>query len=172
MRFLRYFCCLTIMCVISFTGCGIKHNENLPHNPIRLQAKVDAESDARRDVNLLAYFGVGMSAPFAAWMCGLTGLRIFDLTIGGYEGAYFPYINASMGAGTVLSMLIGYYIRPPNPPPERLIGKSPEYVTFYADAYRAKMRWYRARLVAAGSALSCAILTVAEIYFYISEVED
>ena len=32
------------------------------------------------------------------------------------------------------------YIRPPNPPPERLIGKSPEYVKFYADAYRAKMR--------------------------------
>ena len=160
------------MCVIAFTGCGLKHNENIPSDSIHLQAKADAESDAKQDVNLLAYFGVGASAPFAAWMCGLTGLRIFDLAIGGYEGAYFPYIEATMGAGAVMSVLIGYYIRPPNPPPERLIGKSSEYVKSYADAYRAKMRWYRTRSVAAGSALSCAILTVAGIYFYISEVGD
>ena len=156
---------MSIVWVILLTGCGVKHNENMPHNPIRLQAKADAESDARRDVNLLAYFGVGASAPFAAWMCGLAGLRIFDLAIGGYEGAYFPYIEATMGVGAVMSVLIGYYIRPPNPPPERLIGKSPEYVTFYADAYREKMRSYRMRSVAVGSASSCVILTCVGFSF-------
>ena len=149
------------------TGCASKHHENIPHDPIHLQAKGDAESDASHDVNLLAYFGAGMSAPFAAAMCGMTSLCLYDLYIG-YEGDYFPCIGASIGAGGVLGMLIGHYIRPPNPPPERLIGKSPEYVKFYADAYSAKMRSYRVRSVATGVTCGSVILTGVAVAFYLS----
>ncbi|RKU19975.1 hypothetical protein C6503_06830 [Candidatus Poribacteria bacterium] len=132
--------------------------ENIPHDSILLQAKADAESDASRDANLLAHFGAGMSAPFAAATCGVTGVCLYDMAIG-YEENYFPYIGASVGAAVVFSTLIAYYIRPPNPPPERLIGKSPEYVKFYADAYRSKTRSSRMLSVAAGSAFGAAILT-------------
>ena len=143
-----------------------KRNENLPHNPIRLQAKADAESDARHDVNLPAYFGAGMSAPFAAAMCGMTSFCLLELSTG-YERDYRSCTGASVGAGAIFSMLIGYYTRPANPPPERLIGKSPEYVKFYAEAYRSKMRSYRIQSVAAGSAAGTVILSVTAAYFFL-----
>ena len=158
MKFLLYFCCLSIVCIIAFTGCGLKHHENMPHDSIRLQAKADAESDAKRDVDVLAYFGRGMSATFAAAMCGLMTGFIADLTLGYGQDDLF-YMTASMSAAGAFSLLIRYYIRPPNPPPERLIGKSPEYVKFYADAYRAKMRSYQIKSVAAGSIFGCMTLT-------------
>ena len=155
MKFLLYFCCILIVWVIAFAGCGLKHNENMPDNPIHLQAKADAESDAKHDVNLLVYFGAGMSAPFAAGMCGLMTGCIADLNLG-YRQGNPSYVIASIA---VFSLLIRYYIRPPNPPPERLIGKSAEYVNFYVDAYRAKMRSYQIKSVAAGSIFGCLTLT-------------
>ena len=148
-----------------------KEYENIPHSSIPLQAKADAESDASRDVSLLAHFGAGMSAPFAAAACGVTGLCLYDMAIG-YEENYFSCVGASVGAAVVFSTLIAYYIRPPNPPPERLIGKSPEYVTFYADAYRAKMRSYRMLSVAAGSVFGAAILTGVGVSFYLYSSGD
>ena len=157
MKFLLYFCCVLIVWVIAFAGCGLKHYENIPHDSVHLQAKADAELDAKRDVDMLAYFGVGMSATFAAGMCGVMTGFIADLTFGyGQDGLF--YMTASMGAVGTLSLLIPYYIRPPNPPPERLIGKSPEYVKFYADAYRLKMRSYQIKSVAAGSIFGCMTL--------------
>ena len=77
-RFLLYFCCLSIV----LTGCGSKRYENTPQDSIYLQAKIDAESDAKHDVNLLAYFGAGVSAPLAAGMCALMTGCIADLHFG------------------------------------------------------------------------------------------
>ena len=148
-----------------------KKHGNIPHGSIPLQAKADAESDASRDLNLLAHFGAGMSAPFAAATCGVTGLCLYDMAIG-YEGNYFPCVGASVGAAVVFSALIAYYIRPPNPPPERLIGKSPEYVKFYADAYRSKMRSDRMLSVAAGSVFGAAILTGVGVSSYLYSSGD
>ena len=47
---------------------------------IRLQAKAAAAADAKRDVEVLASFGAGMSATFAAGMCGLMTGFIADAT--------------------------------------------------------------------------------------------
>ena len=151
-------CCLSIVWSIGFAGCGSKHYKTMLHDSIHLQAKADAESDAKRDVDVLAYFGSGMSAIFAAGMCGLMTGFIADLTLGYGQDDLF-YITASMSAAGALSLLIPYYMRPPNPPPERLIGKSSEYVKFYADAYQAKMRSYQIKSVAAGSVFGCMTLT-------------
>ncbi|MXZ01778.1 hypothetical protein F4Y93_14470 [Candidatus Poribacteria bacterium] len=79
---------------------------------------------------------------------------------------------ASMSALGTLSLLVPYYIRPPNPPPERLIGKSPEYVTFYADAYRAKMGSYQIKSVAAGSIFGCMTLTGGFFIIWVQIVGD
>ena len=51
--------------------------------------------------------------------------------------------------------------------PERLIGKSPEYVIFYVDAYRAKMRSYQIKSVAAGSIFGCLTLTGGAFIIYV-----
>ena len=167
MRFLLYSCCLSIV----LTGCGSKGYENAPHDSLHLQAKVDAESDAKNDVNLPAYFAAGMSAPFAAGMCALTTGCIADLHFG-HSQPEPSYIIAATSAATVFSLLTRYYMRlhPPNPPPERLIGKSPEYVKFYADAYRAKMRSYQIKSGAAGSVFGCLTLTGGTIIIFLGVV--
>ena len=171
MRFSLYFSCLSIVCIIALTGCGSKRYENIPQDPLHLQAKVDAEADAKHDVNLLAYFGAGMSAPLAAGMCALTTGCIADLHFG-HEQPEPSYIIAAMSAATIFGLLTRYYIglHPPNPPPERLIGKSPEYVKFYADAYRAKMRSYQIKSGAAGSVFGCLSLTGGTIIIYLGVV--
>ena len=162
MKFVLYFCCISIVWGVAFVGCGMKHNENMLSDSIRFQAKTDAESDAKQEVDLLAYFGTGVSAPLAVGTCclmaGCIGMLIVDENVD-----FFPSISASVVSAAILSIGITDHSPPPNPPPERLIGKSPEYVKFYANAYREKMRSYRMRAVTAGSIVGCAAMTAATV---------
>ena len=161
MKFLRCLGCLLSVWIIVLTSCGAKYSAQMPlaeQDSIRLQAKAAAAVDAKRDVEVLASFGAGMGATFAASMCGLMTGFIADATLGQGQDALF-YGTAAMSAAGTFSLLIRYHIRPPNPPPERLIGKSAEYVKFYADAYQARMRSSQMKSVAAGSIFGCMTLT-------------
>ena len=161
MKFLRCLGCLSSVWILALTGCGAKHYAQLPlaaQDSIRLQAKAAAAADTKRDVEVLASFGAGMSATFAAGMCGLMTGFIADATLGQGQDDLF-YLTASMSAAGAFGLLLRYYLRPPNPPPKRLIGKSPEYVKFYADAYQARMRSSQMKSVAAGSIFGCMTLT-------------
>ena len=171
-KFLRCLCCLSSVWILVLTGCGAKHYAQLPlaeQDSIRLQAKAAATTDAKRDVEALTSFGAGMSATFAAGMCGLMTGFIADATLGQGQDAPF-YLTAAMSAAGAFSLLFRYHIRPPNPPPERLIGKSPEYVKFYGDAYQARMRSSQMKSVAAGSIFGCLTLT-AGIAIIASHIE-
>ncbi len=84
---------------------------------VALEAKADAEYDAEDDVNA------------ALW-----------LSAGGVLG-----VAGTCLLGTVA--VAGAYLYQPVPPVDRLLGKSAEYVNFYTDAYKARMR--RLQLVAA-----------------------
>ena len=161
MKFLRCLWCLSSVWIIALTGCSAKHYAQMPlaeQDSIRLQAKAAAAADAKRDVEVLASFGAGMSATFAASMCGLMTGFIADATFAQGQDDLF-YLTASMSAAGAFSLLFRYHIRPPNPPPERLIGKSAEYVKFYTDAYQARIRSSQMKLVAAGSIFGCMTLT-------------
>jgi hypothetical protein len=52
-------------------------------------------------------------------------------------------------AGALIPFILMIYAYEQNPPPQRLIGKSPEYVNFYTDAYRTKARSIRTKSAAA-----------------------
>ena len=161
MKFLRCLGCLLSVWIIVLTSCGAKHSAQMPfaeQDSIRLQAKTAAAVDAKRDVEVLASFGAGMGATFAAGMCGLMTGFIADATLGQGQDALF-YGTAAMSAAGAFSLLLRYHIRPSNPPPERLIGKSAEYVKSYADAYQARMRSSQMKSVAAGSIFGCMTLT-------------
>ena len=161
MKCLRCLGCLSIVWSLALTGCGAKHSAQIPlavQHPLHLQAKATAESDAKRDVEVLTSFGTGMGATFAAAMCGLMTGFIADLTLGDGEDELF-YLTAAVSAAGVFTLLLRYHIRPPYPPPERLIGKSPEYVAFYADAYRERIRSYQMKSVVAGALFGCITLT-------------
>ena len=103
---------------------------------VPLTVKAAAEQDATDDVNRLLWFGVGMGTV----AIGLVGMG---------AGCYMNFIIRPEGNDlpcAILGMLIGgsmpfigiYNDFPANPPPERFLGKSPEYVEFYTDAYRKK----------------------------------
>ncbi len=84
---------------------------------VALKAKADAEYDAEDDVNTTLWLAAG----------GVLG------TVG------------SCLLGTIA--IGGAYVYQPVPSAERLLGKSAEYVNFYTDAYKARIR--RLQLVAA-----------------------
>jgi hypothetical protein len=86
-------------------------------NTVALDAKTDAEYDAEDDVNTTLW-----------------------LAAGGVLGIAGTCLLGSLAVG-------GAYVYQPVPPAERLLGKSAEYVSFYTDAYKARMR--RLQLVAA-----------------------
>ena len=163
MKFALYFCCISIVCGTAFAGCGSKYNQNMPQNFIPLQAKAEAESDASRDFNALAYFGAGMSVPLATGTCCLMAAGTGIVLINDENVAFLPAISVPVILAAILSLDITDHSPPPNPPPERLIGKSPEYIKFYADTYHSKMRSYRKRSVAAGSIVGCTAMTAVAI---------
>ena len=94
LKFLRCLWCLSSVWIIALTGCSTKHYAQLPlaeQDSIRLQAKAAAAADAKRDVEVLASFGAGMSATFAAGMCGLKTGFIADATLGqGQDDLFLP----------------------------------------------------------------------------------
>jgi hypothetical protein len=91
-RYLKFLRCLSSVWIIALTGCGAKHYAQMPlaeQDSIRLQAKAAAAADAKRDVEVLASFGAGMGATFAAAMCGLMTGFIADATLGQGQDALF-----------------------------------------------------------------------------------
>jgi hypothetical protein len=83
LKFLRCLGCLSSVRILALTGCGAKHYAQLPlaaQNSIHLQAKA-AAADAKRDVEVLASFGAGMSATFAAGMCGVIIFLLSTLSV-------------------------------------------------------------------------------------------
>ena len=100
--------------------------------PVDVLAKASAERDAAADVNQFLWGG------------GTFGLA----AVGGC-------LLGSIG-------LLGAFLYEPSPPASRLLGKSPEYILFYADAYKAKGRDLQAR----ASALGCLGGSVVAIFLW------
>lgn len=120
---------------------------------VRLAAIAAAELDASSDINKLACVGIGAGAALVGGWCG--ALFVGDSYVSPSWPEVVTIIGGLAGGTGILSALIGSYIYLPNPPPEKLIGKSPEYVMFYADAYRAKTQSLRVASVFTGTAIGC-----------------
>ncbi|MDE0465743.1 MAG: hypothetical protein OYL97_01700 [Candidatus Poribacteria bacterium] len=60
-------------------------------------------------------------------------------------------ICIGLTAGVALPFIISAN-QPPIVPAEMLLGKSPEYVKSYSDAYKAKIQSLRVKWIAAGTA--------------------
>lgn len=126
---------------------------------VMLEAKAAAEKDAKHDVNKLAWFTTGLVRGTLIGFGGAIGGCIIGAAIDPPDEAGFLYFSVSDGQmlGTLVGLVGGasiplfrahrYKI---NLPPERFIGKSPEYIDHYTDAYRKKARSIRKRTTAAG----------------------
>ena len=113
-------------------------------------AKRDAELDASRDTNKIAWFLRGMVP-----VCLVAAITVAsDQTGVGYGEAsrhFAPnYFSPIVGMAVAL-------IYSPSPPTERFIGKSPEYISAYTDTYKSKARWLQAQWAAGGAATGCGV---------------
>ena len=100
-------------------------------NSVEVQAKIDAERDATTDVNRLLWVGVGGIVVCSIVCCALGDT--FATALSGGSSASSP---AGIDFFDPTSVAI-------SPHPERLIGKSPEYIDVYTDAYKKKVRQLR-----------------------------
>ena len=125
-------------------------------NPLHLKAaESDAKKDADKDMRKSTPFITGMGSAFASGTCLAMTFRAL------------PSIGSDVG-GTALTiagclpivLALERYDTPPHPPVERLIGKHPEYVRAYVDAYREKMRFRQLIAGLAGAAVGCGLITV------------
>ena len=138
-------------------------------NAIRFEAKVAAERDASNDINKLSWFGAGVGTLAAGCLGATVGMFVFNFIAPPPEPRldFMPLLDISGGAvvvgcvgfaaGLILPIRAIYKYQSP-PPPERFIGKSPEYVEFYTDAYMAKSRSLRTKWAAIGAASPILLL--------------
>ena len=121
---------------------------------VALEAKAAAEQDASGNTNKLLWSGAG------------AGIGCLGGAIGGFTGCligqkidpsgglgFAPLLDfgdgegAGCSIGAAVGVLIPYFILArsyqTDPPPERLLGKSPEYIEFYTHVYRKKTRSLR-----------------------------
>jgi hypothetical protein len=65
------------------------------------------------------------------------------------------------------------YVYQPSPPALRLLGKSPEYIAFYTDAYRAKAKSIQTSRAWAGCiALSIAYIAYIVVFIFREGIGD
>ena len=105
--------------------------------PVELQAKIDAESDANKDVNKLIWFGAG---------CILSGLILIPL-----PGKNTSCFLLPLG-------ITGSYFYRPSPPHERFIGKPPVYVDTYTSTYKSERGNIQASMSAIGCVTGCGLI--------------
>ncbi len=103
-------------------------------------AKTSAERDAEADTKRLI------------WVGGNFGLSV----VGGC-------LLGSVG-------LLGAYIYEPSPPASRMMGKSPEYIMFYTDAYKAKAQNLQMKYATIGC-ISGSLVAGGLTFFYLYNLE-
>ena len=138
-------------------------------NAIRLEAKVAAERDASSGINRPLWFGAGAGIAIVGGSIGACiGAAVGSIiNPGTYSDDSFypsyalsraqctgPFIGLAIGG---LAPLIGIYTYQGNPHPERLVGKSPEYVESYTDTYKATTRSIRTKWAAAGGLIGVGV---------------
>ena len=140
----RYHLLVCFMVITIFTiqdtALAQRNNRNIANRIAAngpLKARINAQFDAQADTNQLAW---GASS----FMLGTVGACLLG----------------SVG-------VIGAYAYQPVPPPERFIGKSPQYVQSYTRAYKAKVRRLQIKSAAIGCIGGTIINgTLLRIYYF------
>lgn len=123
------------------------------------EAKAAAERDASKDTNEPLWLCIGAGGfPLIFSSCFL-GSVILNPSEYHYTDDIWVYacVVLPLSAFYIGGVSWGIFAERP-PPPERLIGKSPEYVASYLHAYKRKMRTLRGLSTVAGGGAVCLSL--------------
>ncbi len=123
---------------------------------VEVQAKMAAKRDAETDTNKWLWTGVGFVPCFSV----VLGVMIGSLGPQSWSGSGYS-VSDQQGCGMLLGATVGCFIPliainayRPGPHPERLLGKSPEYIDLYTDAYKTRIRLLRRGWAAGGVAIT------------------
>ena len=130
-------------------------------NPVQAQAEADADSDMS-GMSKAMWVMLGGLGSTAGCLLGCVGGCAVGARLNPYGGSDILFIPAPEQAGCTavgaillgaLAVPIGVHMYPHNapPPPERLLGKSPEYIEGYTQIYKSKTASLRKTLVTKGS---------------------
>lgn len=134
------------------------------------RGKTDAQQDAKKDVSVSRWFGCGVLGGCALTI-GILSLIRYSQLLG--ETADLVLIELVQGialtvgiSGVGGSMVpVSYNMRVGiSPPSERFMGKSPEYVTAYLNAYAKSVRGRRFRALLGGYAAGGCIASYVIMY--------
>ena len=128
-------------------------------NAVAMEAKAAAKQDTSSDTNKIFWFGAGFAAfAIGCPVGGCLGCGVGSIIDPSYDSTGQEFVSIiGLTAGILIPIIRIYNYQPP-PPPKRLIGKSPEYVEFYTDAYKSQTRSLRTKLAAAGAATGCGLM--------------
>ena len=133
-------------------------------NALRLRAESDAKKDAGKVMTVLTPFVMGMGSAFAGVMSGLmTGCIANEMYPDMPEAVGCAVV--AVGGSPFFLALVKHYNTLPHPPIERLIGKHPEYVKAYVNAYSKKMRARQLIAASAGTVAGCGLM-VGWLYIF------
>ena len=145
---------------------------------VQAQAKADAEDDmSDRSAMWFLLGGLGSTA---GCLLGCAGGCLLAARLdpqGGFHTFFIPAAPSQVGCAAgatillgVLAVPIGVHMYPHNamPPPERLLGKSPEYIEAYTQIYKSKTASLRKTLVTKGSIAGNVGLVLAMLLLYAS----
>lgn len=156
----------------------------LPQESSSWQREVEmaVERDANHDINQFLWITVGLGTTAVCCFGAYIGSSIANKVTYSpldydYEGGTVPpkadkclgapiatvtpirILGGLGGASACLGLsFLGIYVKQSNPPPERFIGKSPEYVEYYMAAYTSKARSLRIKSAAAGTVAGFGVL--------------
>lgn len=126
------------------------------------QAIADATSDAK-NYNTISWATYGiLSAPASACLFAVGCVQAPDIIS--------PIIGSRVGIGACLGILPAAVVLSSNfvrvsPPTERLIGKSPEYVSVYMKTYTARVKHKRQNYAIGGSVVGCLAIGGFVLWF-------
>ena len=145
---------------------------------VQAQAEADANSDMSDGAKAMLFLlgGLGSTAGCLIGCVGgcMLGTRLGTHANGEYDVLFSP---SEVGCAVASAILLGAFAMPlgvdlyphnVTPPPERLLGKSPEYVEAYTQIYTSKITSLRKRLVIAGSITGNVGVALAMLLAYTS----
>ena len=109
------------------------------------EALAAAEQDASRDVNKLLWFSAGVGSVVVIGPLGAYAGIVIGEIIGDPVSA--TLMGFIVGATGPLFLIDNY---DPDPPSDRLVGKSPEYIDYYTKTYKSKTKSIRKRSATMG----------------------
>ena len=140
-------------------------------NIAQAQAETDAYRDVKHDMKESLWFTTGLVGSSAGTVTGCASGILGGILIGDFN--ILPDESCSIGGILLFGVLaapicVHLYPHSPRPPPERLLGKTPEYVVAYTQVYRSKAISLRRTLVTKGSIAGNLGCVVAMLLLYAS----